>query len=290
MSVSIVQLQVFVTAADTGGFAAAADELGVTQSAISHAIAELERALDAVLIVRRPVFSLTAIGTAALPYARSTLASRDAFIASIAQTRNDLSGTVRLGATSTVCFGLLPTLLANWKAAFPSIDISVFEGDDAELVTWLDNGTVDASILINPQRIHQDGVVVGRDQYCAVVREDHPFAAEPSVTARDLLDDPVLVSGGGCGPEIMAMFRALDSHFQPVQRVYDNAALLNFVAADLGITVFPSIGRGLLPSGTVMVPLSPVRAREMVFSGPSNRPWHPLVEALCGQLRSNLGR
>jgi DNA-binding transcriptional LysR family regulator len=80
------------------------------------------------------------------------------------------------------------------------------------------------------------------------------------------------------------MFRAEDQRFVPAQRVYDNAALLNFVAAGLGVTVFPSIGMGMLAANTRMVPLAPAKERKLIFSGPSNRPWSPLVQALISNV------
>ncbi|WP_454115008.1 LysR family transcriptional regulator [Microbacterium lacticum] len=279
MAVSLAQFRALVAVTDHGGFAAAADELGITQSAVSHAVAALESELGAVLAVRKPVFALTATGAEVLPHARSALASADALVSAAAEVGNR-AGTVRLAAPSTVCFGLLPGLLSGWQSAFPSITVRVFEGDDPELVAWLDDGTVDAAILVNPEHPHPDAVTVDRDEYRAVVRNDHPLADAERIEVVDLLDDSVLVSGGGCGPEVTAMFRRHDPRFRPAQRVYDNAALLNFVAAGLGITVFPSIGSGMLAPGTRMLPLDPPIERALVFSGPSNRPWNPLVQAL----------
>jgi DNA-binding transcriptional LysR family regulator len=284
MAVTLAQLRALVAVHDFEGFAAAADELGVSQSAVSHAITALEAELDATLVIRRPAIALTALGSELLPYARSALSSADALVATAARAAGNLTGTVRLAAPSTVCFGLLPKLLADWQQAFPSITVSVFEGDDPELVEWLDDGAADAAILVNPSHVPAGAVTVGEDRYCAVLRDDHPLAAAESVTARDLLDDPLLISGGGCGSDVTAMFRAEDQRFVPAQRVYDNAALLNFVAAGLGVTVFPSIGMGMLAANTRMVPLAPAKERKLIFSGPSNRPWSPLVQALISNV------
>ena len=53
------------------------------------------------------------------------------------------------------------------------------------------------------------------------------------------------------------------------------------VRAGIGVTVFPSIGRGMLPRGLVTVPLSTTARRHLVFSGPESRPWSPLVRVLA---------
>ncbi|MFT4052040.1 MAG: LysR family transcriptional regulator [Microbacterium sp.] len=283
MPITLPQLRAFVAVVDHRGFAAAADELGVTQSAVSHTVSALEASLGAPVVVRRPSLEVTALGRDILPHARSALASADALLHAARQTQEQ-SGTIRLGVTSTVCFGLLPALMTTWRTAHPAIIVRVFEGDDPELVTWLEDGTVDAAILIDPAADYPNGVLVGTDAYCAVVREDHPLAAEANITADALLDDPVLVSAGGCGPDIIDLLRSHDPGFTPAQRVYDSAALLNLVAADLGVTVFPSIGRGMLAPGTRMIALDPAIERRMVFTGPAGRAWHPLVEPLRSPL------
>ncbi|MFT3799192.1 LysR family transcriptional regulator [Microbacterium sp.] len=280
MAITLAQLRAFVAVADHEGFAAAADELGVTQSAISHAVATLEGELGLSLLHRRPALCLTTLGDDVLGHARAALASADALVLTARQRSDDRGGTVRLGVTSTVCFGLLPQLLTRWRDAAPQITVRVFEGDDPELLSWLEDGTVDAAILINPERPHADAVAVGDDRYCAVVRDDHPLANSEHIAVEELLEDAILVSGGGCGPDIIALLRSRRPEFTPAQRVYDNAALLNLVAAGLGVTVFPSIGVGMLASGTRMICLEPSITRTMIFSGPTRRPWNPLVTRL----------
>lgn len=284
MAVTLAQFRALVYVADHGGFAAAADELGVTQSAVSHAVSALEDELECTLVTRRPDVVPTAVGVDVLAHARAALASAEALVVAARQRSQHHVGTIRLAAPSTVCFGLLPRLLTQWQRALPAITVRVFEGDDAELLAWLEDGTVDAAIAVNPESLHSDAVVLARDAYCAVLREDHPLAESGAVAVADLLDDPILVSAGGCGPQITALFQGLDRQFAPTQRVYDNAALLSFVASGLGVTIFPSIGAGMLPPGTLMVPLEPAIERTLVFSGPIARPWHPLVWPLLSSL------
>lgn len=280
MSVTLSQLRMLVAVAEYEGFVAAADELGVTQSAVSHAIAGLEGELGGRLVVRKPSFSLTALGTQILDHARSAIASVDAITDTAAVVRGELNGTVRLAVTSTVCFGLLPQLTALWGRQHPRIRVQYFEGDDPELEAWLNEGIVDAAILISPAHTHPAAVEVGKDRYGAVLRKDHPLANQHSLAIEELLDDPVHVSAGVCGAFVTSMLAKHQPDFQPQQRMHDNATLLNLVSAGLGVTVFPSVGEGMLPADTVMIPLQPLIQRRLVFSGPTTRPWSPLVEAL----------
>ncbi|WP_043535281.1 LysR family transcriptional regulator [Actinomyces polynesiensis] len=285
MSVTLAQLRSLVAVVDEDGFAQAAARQGLTQSAVSHAVATLEQELGGPLVSRRPTISVTALGSRVLPHARAAIASADGVSAAAAEFHGRTTGLVRLAAAATVSFGLLPTLLATWRRDHPGIDVQLFEGDDDELPLWLEKGIVDAAVLINPDRVHPDAVEVAHDDYRATLRADHPLAGEGMLAAEELVDDPVLVSAGGCAANVLDIFRSVDPDFRPVQEVRDIGALLGMVAADVGITVFPSIGQGMLPRELVMVPITPTRTRSLVFTGPLSRPWSPLVTAL----RSSLG-
>ncbi len=52
------------------------------------------------------------------------------------------------------------------------------------------------------------------------------------------------------------------------------------VAGDIGVTVMPALARAMLPPSLVIIPVDPVYERTLTFTGPSSRPWNPLVEVL----------
>ncbi len=280
MSISLAQLRSFVAIVDAGSFAAAADYLLTSQSAVSHALSALEVELGAAVLTRRPSVRLTALGAQVLPHARSAVAATDAVVNAAAQNREGTAGLVRLAVAPTVAFALLPSLMDGWRAAYPSIRFQVFEGDDDELQTWLDGGLVDAAILVNPTHVHPDAIEVGHDEYEATLRTDHPLAGEAVIDPADLLDDPFLCSAGACGQYVEQIMRDADPTFRPANIVSDIGSLLGMVAAGIGVTIFPSIGRGMLPRGLVNLPLTTTARRHLVFSGPERREWSPLVRAL----------
>src|SRR5919198_554175 len=99
MSLNLPQLRAFVAVVDAGGFSAAATDLGLSQSAVSHAVASLERTLAAPLVVRSTPVRTTALGDVILPHARTALAATDAIFDVAARHDATTGGTVRLAAT-----------------------------------------------------------------------------------------------------------------------------------------------------------------------------------------------
>ncbi|MEU5773739.1 LysR family transcriptional regulator [Streptomyces venezuelae] len=279
MTVNFPQLRAFVAVVDAGGFGAAADELGLSQSAVSHAVASLERELSGPLLVRAGQVRTTALGERVLPYARSALSAVRGVEEVAADAAGTLTGTVRLAATPTVCQGLLPDLTAHWRESCPRVTVRVFEGDSAEIAGWLENGTADAAVLVDPPP--GPGVRLAVDGYRALLPHDHPLAAEPVVDVRDLEDDDFLISPGGCEERVRALHDLAGLRFAPAQRVRDLATLISMVQAGIGVTVLSEVSRPLLPPDLVLVPVVPRAARRLVLSGPRGRAWHPAVRALA---------
>ncbi|WP_083506773.1 LysR family transcriptional regulator [Leucobacter sp. G161] len=278
------QLRAFVAVADSGSFTDAAAALGVSQSAVSHAIAGLERELAGPLFDRRTL-SLTSLGQRTVGHARAASVAIETLEAAARGDRS-VSGPVRLGAVPTVCRGLLPELIEEWAAALPDVRVDVFEGDDDEMPEWLENGFVDIAILVDPAEQPAHSKVVDVDEYAAVIREDHPLVELPEIPLAELSDDGMIVSSGGCETHVQSIFAAAGIPLEVRHRVRETSTLLAMVEQGFGVSIVPTLGRGMLPSNLRMRPLVERRARRLVLALPDNRDPHPVGAALLSHTRS----
>ena len=276
MALNLAQLRAFLAVVDEGGFGTAAEALGITQSAVSHAVAALERTLGHPVLVRRGRPRPTAFGEELMAHARVAVAASVAITDLAARRGGAARGTVKLAAPPTVCQGLLPDLMARWEAEFPHVRLRVFEGEDDEVAEWLVNGTVELAVLVDPPPGR--GVLVGEDAFHALVRTDHPLAGAGEVDVADLADDPFLLSCGGCERHVRQVHAGLP--FDPLHRVRELGTLLAMVRAGVGISIVPGLVASMLVPGLVLVPLRPRVVRRLVVSGPPDREWHPAVTAL----------
>jgi DNA-binding transcriptional LysR family regulator len=278
MNVNLAQLRAFLTVLDDGGFTAAADRLGISQSAVSHSIATLERTLGSPLLTRHGPPRPTAFGEQILPHAFAALAAAAA-ICDLAAERDGLpTGTVRLAAPSTVCQGLLPPLMMRWRTDFPRVEVALFEGEDDEVADWLTQNTVDLAVLVDPPP--GPGVTVGQDVFHALLHRDHPLAQEATIDVADLADDPFLLSCGGCERHIRDLYRRSGTPFTPTHRVREVATLLAMVRSGVGVSIVPGLAATMLGPQLVMVPLNHCVSRNLVLTGPRDRPWHPAATAI----------
>jgi DNA-binding transcriptional LysR family regulator len=139
--------ETLIAIAEQGSFAAAAEQAGLTQSAVSMQIKSLEGQLGVRLFdrSRRPP-RLSEAGKSVIPFARR-------FLQDYASMRHRLGsgaepgGRIRLGAVGSVLTGLVPRLLMDIREDHPLIRIELKSGFTSQLVTAVDNGLVDGAIV-----------------------------------------------------------------------------------------------------------------------------------------------
>ncbi|MFC9427628.1 LysR family transcriptional regulator [Streptomyces sp. NPDC056987] len=281
MGVTLRQLRVLVAVTDHGGFGAAAAVLGMSQSSVSHSLASLERAVQGRLVDRTAPVRPTPLGDVLLPHARATLSAARTFsAAAAAHASAAVAGSIGLAVPPTAARGLLPGLLRLWHEQLPHVEITLFEGLDEEIGQWLESGTVDAAILIDPDPLPHGALHLATDAYEAVVRSDHPLAGEESVELADLLEDPLLATTSGCEAQVKHLHALTGLPYRPTQRIRELTTLLCMVEAGLGVAIVPSLAASMLSDTLALIPLRPRLERRLVLTGPAGRPWHPNVTAL----------
>lgn len=171
-------VRAFLAVAESLSFTRAAEAMFVTQSAVSHQVARLERALGARLLDRRGRnVSLTPAGAALVESSRRVFASfAEAELAVRRAERPDL-GHLRIGATVTACEYLIPTALREFRECFPSYTLSITPGDSPESARRLTDGQIDLGLMIRveggPRLDYRE---LFADELGLVVSPLHPWA------------------------------------------------------------------------------------------------------------------
>jgi molybdate transport repressor ModE-like protein len=234
--------------AEEGSFGRAAASLGYTQSAISQQIAMLERIVGQRLIDRpggpRPV-SLTEAGEMLLRHADAIAARMQAAQADLAALDAGDAGPLHVGTYQSVGARILPTLLLEFAAAWPKVEVTLRESaDDRELVELVERGELDLSFVVLPlDPGPYETVELMRDPYVLVVPSGSPLASrERPPSLRELVDHP-LISYRTCRTtqRVEERLRQAGRDPQIVFRSDDNGTLQALVAAGIGIAIVPRL-------------------------------------------------
>ena len=143
------ELKTFVAVARHGTFAAAGQQDGLTQSAVSAQMRVLEQGLGVRLFERSGRAAvLNAAGRHALPLAEQMLGlyAQMALPTSAAEWQGEL----KVGAIATLQTGLLPEALPRFRAAAPRVELKLVPGVSLNLLSQIDAGELDLALLIKP--------------------------------------------------------------------------------------------------------------------------------------------
>lgn len=166
------QLTYFVAVAEARHFTRAAEAVHVSQPSLSQQIRALENELGAELFSRaRGNIALTDAGETLLPLARRILADAESARREVQELVRLRRGRIRLGATPSICTGLLPDVLRAYHDRHPGIELLLEEGGSHDLVRQLARGALDIALLVLPlpaaspalttvELLHEDLVVV----------------------------------------------------------------------------------------------------------------------------------
>lgn len=147
---SLRNLQILATIARKGSFAAAADHLGLTQSAVSLQIKNLEAELGVLLFERTGRSPrLNANGRLVVERAVEIMAIYDGIKEEVAPT-TAIGGTLSLGVVPTVLTGPLPPVLGRLRRRYPSLNVRLLSALSAELFAKVEDAELDAALTTEP--------------------------------------------------------------------------------------------------------------------------------------------
>lgn len=255
------QLQSFVALAETSSFTEAAYSINLTQSAVSHALSALESELGVILLERnrKGVVALTPVGQKIIPHARALLAAASAIEQEAKGAQGLATGKLRLGSmASIVSPDLLASMLTRFRAAYPDIEVVLFEGTMHEVGEWIENSVIDVGFVILPAcGIEQ--TLITTDEVCVLIPIGHRLHGKATVTPEDLYEEGFIMERTQCTLGFMKMAGFEPGKVKPYIRYQasDNATILAMVREGLGITLMPRMVLPKKQEGVVALPFDP---------------------------------
>ncbi|WKB54846.1 LysR family transcriptional regulator [Eleftheria terrae] len=287
---TFTQLEVFATLAQAGSFSRAAALLGITQSAVSHALRALERELGVTLFSRdRAQPELTPAGSRLLARAHEIRTLHEALVQDAKDARGLHEGVLRVGSFGfTSSLRILPDLLVRFRALHPGIEVHIDEDSDDTVVRWLTERRVEIGFVVLPDERFETLALV-EDEFVVLLPEAHPLAAKRAIAVTDLNDQPFVLTEAGCGDLIRSLVEAGGGRPHILYRFPQLLSILGFVERGLAVSVAARLALPDDHPGVVYRPLSPRAPRRVGLAVRDMAKLSPAAKAFVGVAREMYG-
>ena len=283
--ITLRQYEACITVADTLGFAAAGERLGLTSSAVSQLVAELEGGLGFRLFDRttRRV-ALSSAGREFIASARAVLRTAQLAESAAADVRNRAAGVVRIGAPLTLAGFVLPAAVREFAARSPKVIVRIHDLSVDALVDGVAAGDVDLAVgpdrAVEPAVRRESAFASPWVLWCAPT---HPLARRRQLQWDDLRSVALVAAGRDHERSVgrMHLNAPEGMRIDPVTVVGNITTALGIAAQGLAATLAPAyVGVVARPLGLQMKRvLRPEVQREVCLSGPGARSRAPAAQA-----------
>ncbi|AMN77566.1 MULTISPECIES: LysR family transcriptional regulator [Pseudomonas] len=247
------ELKTFIAVTRHGTFAAAGMHIGLTQSAVSAQIRQLEQALGVPLFDRTGrQATLNAAGLRALPLAKEILETFNRMAVPV--DANEYRGELKVGAITTAQTGLLPQALVRLRQAAPAVECKLIPGVSLDLLSQVDAGELDSAIIIRPP------FDLPKELHVQVLRKEPFVLIVPDRLAGDnplqlLATQPhVRYDRASFGGRLVSRFlREQKLDVQVALELDELEAIVKMVECGLGVSLIPQAGLWLERSPKVRI-------------------------------------
>jgi DNA-binding transcriptional LysR family regulator len=265
---SMRALECLVAIVEHGSLTQAAAVLHISQPALSHQIAAIERELGTPVIERLPRgIRPTAAGLAAVAEARIALAAADRAMVAGRRVAAGAGGRIRIACAETMTAWLLVPVLRAWRRRFPDVELDLKEYSSADqmLDVLLADGT-DITVGPRPTRTDEHVEVLGREEIVVVASAEHRFAGLHAVPLAELAAEPLVHYNPDNGFAVwIDQFAAARGVVlpQPALRTGFPRTAAQLAAAGMGVTIVPFSALTPLPGATIRS-LDPPELRDVI--------------------------
>jgi len=246
----------------------------MTQPAVTFQVRQLEEQFNTRLFDRtHNRISLTEAGQVIYEHAIKIFELYGQMENSVREITGEISGTLTLGASTTIAEYMLPALLGNFRSEFPDINIQLKVSNTDGIVSMIENNEIDLGVVEAP--VHNKNLIVEmcrEDRLVCVVPTTHPLAEQSTATLEDVMEYPYICREEGSGTrevigEYLEQHHVPESALKLTMELGSPEAIKGAVEAGMGISIvsIATIAKELELKTLKAVNLEPALTRPFSF-------------------------
>lgn len=254
---------VFLEVAKQQNISRAAENLGYTQSGISHTIKRLETEMDLTLFERsRNGAFLTSAGKEIFPYISQLVQCQENLDQTIQSLHNLHQGTLNIGTYSSISRKWLPHIIRQFKQDYPSVKIHFKEGGNEDIMRWVKNREVDLGFLSAGSHEDMEWIPLADDPLLAVLPPDYK-SKEHEFALENFNHQTFIISALGTDIDIHNTLEKYSIQPDIQYTSKDDYTIIAMVACHLGISILPKLVLSSYDDSVITMPLKPYAKREL---------------------------
>ena len=282
--------EVFAQAVKLGSLSKAAQEMGYTQSGVSHMMKSLEQE------VGFPLFIRTASGVqpndegeVLLPLIGELLQSNQRLEQTIGAIKGMEVGSISVACFSSAAIFWLPAVLREFERRHPHIKIQINEGGVDVIEGLLESAQVDVAVYARTARTGFDWIDLRHDPLYAVLPKTHPMAGAASFPVSAFSEEGFIAPGLNYDYDVHRVLDGLEKFPDVKYTSRNDYAIIAMVASGLGITILPELILQDSMDKICALPLDPPFYRELGIGAPSLKQASPAALQFIHLLRRMVG-
>ena len=268
----------FVRAVELGSLSKAAEELGYTQSGISHMMQSLEEEVGFPLMTRTSAgIQTNSEGELLLPVIRQLLNASESLEQHIARIKGADTGRIRIAAYPSVATYWLPGIIRNFQKDYPNVEIQIIEGGSNTIEEIMANRQADLCLYAGGEGKSFEWIPLCRDRMLALVASEHPLAKGENVPLEAFLQEDFIMPMPGYDGEVRYILDKMTRWPHILFSACSDYAIINMVTEGLGVSVLPELLLQNYSHNAVALPMEPPQERMLGMGVPQIKTVSPVT-------------
>lgn len=283
MNVTLRQLKVLLAVARLKSFTKTGEQIGLTQSAVSRSVRELEAELGVTLFDRNTrEVELTEIGMRLAAALEPMLEELELTLHNVHSLGEQLQGKVRVATSPTISANLMPACIAECNRRFPEVQLVLHDKVQQLVLESIRHGEADFGVIVAPRSVEEFFCQpIMTEPFYVICRKDHPFARMRAVKWRSLNGKSLVLLDHASGSRqvIDDALAHQEVSYTVAQELGHSTTVFQMVAAGIGVGILPLLSMPM-PEESHLVArlLTPAVNRTIMLARRKNRSLSPAAE------------
>lgn len=275
---NIKKYEAFVRAVELGSLSKASEELGYTQSGISHMMQSLEDEVGFPLMIRTSAGIIpNSEGEMLLPIIRQLLNTNESLEQNIGKIKGADIGHIRIASFSSMAIYWLPSIISAFQTDYPNVEIQIIEGGADAIDAMMDNHEADLCLYTGGDKRGFDWIPLCRDEMLALLPPGHPLTEEDTVPIQAFENEQFIMPLAGYDYEVHHVLDKL-KHYPHIRfSACNDYAIIHLVTAGLGVAILPELLLRNYENDAVAMPMEPPQYRILGMGVPQLKSASPVT-------------